>query len=150
MMEETKKYDFYLAHPFNSRKEIREWELAFERRTGIELLNPFYDAEGRTDVELVDVGRTTRYEKLDHTELVKRDLLNIAICKKGIIAIIDKSAFICGTLMEIVYSHAVFGKRVYSIIINDHHEHPWLKYHSDEIFTSFGGLERFLSNGNRK
>jgi len=39
----------YLANPFQTRHETREWELETEKVTGIELFNPFYDAPGRFD-----------------------------------------------------------------------------------------------------
>jgi hypothetical protein len=46
----------YLAHPFLDRYEIRLWEDTFEYRTGIELVNPFYDVN-REDIDLIDAGK---------------------------------------------------------------------------------------------
>ncbi len=46
---------FYLAHPLKIRHEIRERELEFEKNTGIELINPFYDPKGK-DEELDDTA----------------------------------------------------------------------------------------------
>ena len=43
---------FYLAHHRASRDSIRNWELEFEERTGIELINPFFDSDN-VDMELV-------------------------------------------------------------------------------------------------
>ena len=46
-----------------------------------------------------------------------------------------------GTIMEIVYAK-INNKPVYSLITNGHDNHPWLKYHSKKIFTTFVGLEK--------
>ena len=57
--------NFYLAHPFEARKNVRKWELGFEKRTGINLFNPFYDGDEREDVEKADQDRRIRYEQLE-------------------------------------------------------------------------------------
>ena len=63
---------YYLAHPFDSRKAMRQWELETEVQYDIEIINPFYDI-GRCDVEPIDDGTKARYEGLNSTELVNRD-----------------------------------------------------------------------------
>jgi len=133
----------YLAHPFDARHRIREWELEFEARTGIELVNPFYDAPDRSDVETIDAGRAERYEKLNPHTLVRKDLLLIEQ-SDGTVAIIDGSVSY-GTIMEIVYAYRVFMKKVYLVIMNGHENHPWLIYHSDKIFTSLDDFEGSFS-----
>lgn len=131
---------FYLAHPFDSRYKVRKWELGIEERTGIVLLNPFYDAE-RRDIERIDLGRSERYKE-DPNEIVERDL-NAIKDSRGVVAIVDGSLSY-GTIMEMAYAKAVFRKIVLSLITNGHAEHPWLKYHSSEIFKSFKALEKRL------
>ncbi|MBN2458682.1 hypothetical protein JXB28_00200 [Candidatus Woesearchaeota archaeon] len=132
--------DYYLAHPFLSREKIREWELGFEQRAGIKLVNPFYDII-RDDVALIDSGKEKRGER-EPAIIVERDLYAISKVRKGVIAVIDGSSS-QGTIMEIVYAKKLFQKEVLSIITNGDHDRPWLRYHSDRIFTSFEGFERW-------
>lgn len=132
----------YLAHPFDSRHKIREWELGFEKRTGIILRNPFYDQPDREDVERIDAGRDERYEKLVASDIVRKDLRYMLQCD-SLLGIID-GAISYGTIMEIVYAHRCFAMPVYLIVTNGHHDHPWLKQHSDHIFTSFEEAEDCL------
>ncbi|MDO8517416.1 MAG: hypothetical protein Q7S33_04820 [Nanoarchaeota archaeon] len=143
-----KKEEYYLAHPFDSRKQIRDWELGFEKRTGISLLNPFYDDSRRTDVEKIDAGRNERYEKLDEKELVERDIGHIKQKSvKGIIAFVNGDLSY-GTIQEMVYAKS-YNKLVYSVISNGHENHPWLKYHSTKIFKSKDELETFLTSARK-
>ena len=137
---------YYFAHPFDSRHRLREWELRVEKELGIELINPFYDVEGRTDVELVDAGRAERYERIDAEELVKRDLCVLTECN-GVIAVVDGSLSF-GTIMELVYAR-IYGKCSYLIVTNGHHGHPWLVYHADFVFRSFEEFEEFWKSGRK-
>ncbi len=131
----------YLAHPFDLRHEMREWEQGFEERTGIELHNPFYEGN-RSDVEEIDAGRAERYEKLDPQTLVDRDLDAIDR-SDGIVAYIG-NALSYGTIMEIVHAWYA-GATIYLVVTNGHEEHPWLRYHATEIFTSLGDFEDFIA-----
>jgi len=132
----------YLAHPFDARKWVREWELQLEKKLGIELFNPFYDAPGRTDVEKIDGGRQERYEKIDPAELVIRDLKYTHSCD-GLVGIIDGSLSY-GTVMEIVYAN-IYRLPVYLIVTNGHHKHPWLVYHSTKVFISLENFESYMN-----
>jgi len=132
----------YLAHPFDTRKWVREWELQFEKKHEIELFNPFYDAPGRTDVEKIDGGCQERYEKIDPTELVTRDLKYIHSCD-GLVAVVA-DCFMVGTFMEIVYAN-IYKLPVYLIVTNGHHKHPWLVYHSTKVFTSLENFESYMN-----
>lgn len=133
---------YYLSHPFDLRKEVREWELEFEKRVNIELFNPFYDRP-REEVVKIDEGRLDRY-KLYPKKIVLDDLREIKRCD-DLITIIGGNGFICGTLQEMVYAR-LFGKRVYSLITNGHERHPWLRFHSTRIFTDRKDLENHLIN----
>lgn len=129
---DTAPYHFYLAHPFDSRQGVREWELELEQKYNLNICNPFYDIT-RQDIESIDAGRAERYN-ITPSEIVERDTAAI----RGIpilVAIVDGSTSY-GTIMEIVYAYTM-KKRVYIICTNGHHKHPWLRYHADEIFTSF-------------
>jgi len=144
LLAAEKSLSFYLAHPFDARKGIRIWELDFEKRTGINLMNPFYDV-ARKDVERIDAGRTERYEKLQPIELVQRDIGHIAI-NNGIISIINGDLSY-GTIQEMVYAK-ILQKLNYLLITNKHENHPWLVYHSTRIFTKKAKLEKFLEDLN--
>jgi nucleoside 2-deoxyribosyltransferase len=132
---------YYLAHPFDFRKEAREWELGIEKKLGIEILNPFYDT-GRQDAKDIDAGRLARY-KIDPKQIVEGDISWIKR-SKGIIAFITGDLSY-GTLQEMVYAHSL-DKPVYSVITNGHDKHPWLQYHSTKVFKKAGDLETFLEN----
>lgn len=133
---------FYLAHPFDSRKDMREWELAIEVALGIDIINPFYDVK-RTDVPAIDKGREERYKqnRKQVIELVTRDVRQI-LKSDGVIAIIgDHLSY--GTIQEMVYAR-MNQKPVLAVITNGQENHPWLRYHSNKIFTSLSGLEEYL------
>ena len=127
----------YGAHPFSYRKWFRQWELHLEVKFDIEIVNPFYDL-AREDIKAIDEGLMNRYEA-DHNTLVDRDLEAISDCE-GVIAIINGDGSY-GTPMELVYAHN-WSKTVHAIIMNGHENHPWLKYHSDYIYTSLEQFEK--------
>jgi len=133
---------YYLAHPFDARYRIRTWELQVEEQAAIELINPFYDAPDRSDVEEIDAGRAERYERLVPSDLVRRDLQQIEQAD-GTVAIIDGSISY-GTIMEIVYTRSVYRKPVYIICTNGHHNHPWLRHHATHVFTSVEEFEQWI------
>jgi hypothetical protein len=137
-----RKASYYLAHPFDARKRVREWELRVEKEHGITLINPFYDAPERDDIVALDAGRAERYEKLNPVDIVSKDTHQIQL-SAGTIAIIDGSLSY-GTIMEIVYTYEIYHNPVYIICTNGHHDHPWLRYHSDRIFSSFSEFEQWL------
>lgn len=130
---------YYLAHPFKSRHEVRGWELAFEERTGIPLLNPFYDVP-RPDIEDRDAGRENPRTK--HYDRLVNDDLELVYGSDGLIAIIDDN-FTYGTPQEMVYAK-IWGKKIYCVVTNGQENHPWLRFHSTRIFTSREELERVL------
>jgi len=86
----------YLAHPTSTRKTIRKWELAFEKRTGINLDNPFYDKEihdvERVAIDMMDKGllqpNTVSNRGYAH-KIVAADLKQIQK-NDGIVAIVEK------------------------------------------------------------
>lgn len=134
--------EFYLAHALESRKEVREWELRLEKRTGISLINPFYDVP-RPDIEAMDAGLAVPL--ISANEIVERDLGLVKKASDGLVAIIDNSSTV-GTIMEIVYAKKVFHHPVYLIVTNGKEKHHWLKYHADKIFTSKEEFEEWIEN----
>jgi nucleoside 2-deoxyribosyltransferase len=146
-----KKY--YLAHPFSSRFKMREWELEIEKELDIEIINPFFDVEREDKKVILDNGATlttlsTRKDRYGSTDegcktIVERDV-NLIKSSDGVIVLIDGSISY-GTIQEMVYAK-LYDKRVIAIISNGHKGHPWLRYHSDEIFDNLDDAKEFLIN----
>ena len=141
----------YLAHPFDTRHRIREWELHIESITEIEIINPFFDVE-RNDAKLIEslgttldseVTRERRYGISDEAaaEIVDRDIEQIRR-SDGLIVIVDGSLSY-GTIQEMVYA-MIYDKPVYAMISNGQILHPWLRYHYKEAFGTLKELEAFL------
>lgn len=127
---------FYLAHPLNSRHEVRAHEIRIETECpDIQLMNPFYDFD-RDDIKDIDNGKTTRweltYERCE--DLVENDINSIIDCD-GIVAVLDKGLS-CGTFMEIVYAR-VNNKKIIVLDLNGMKNHPWIRVHADKVITSW-------------
>ena len=139
------KKTFYLAHPFMSRKEIREWELnSLNKIHNINTINPFYHPDSFDKFNERDIADNKYYKRLNYEKLVNTDI-DLIQGSDGIVVIIDgKISY--GTIQEMVYA-ALYCKPVYTIITNKQDEHPWLKYHSTKIFKS---QEQFLKWISRK
>ena len=133
--------NYYLAHPFDSRKEMRQFQLQLQVKYGVKICNPFYDIS-RDDVIAIDEGRAGRYEKLDPEALVKRDIEAIR-ASDGVIAYVNGDLSY-GTIMEMVYA-GLLEKEIILLCTNGHESHPWLVYHADIIFTSKEELEDYLA-----
>ncbi|MCK9595579.1 hypothetical protein M0R19_00110 [Candidatus Pacearchaeota archaeon] len=141
-------WNFYLGHPKKSKERVRKWELEFEERTGINLINPFYD-DCAEDKEMKKVGA------VDYATLKSPDIVidaDLRIIKhpsvRGSVFITDKNRSI-GTFQEMVYNK-MFGKEAYSIITSKEENHPWLRYHSDKIFLNFESFEEFIVGEKKK
>lgn len=136
---------FYLAHPFDARKMVREMELRLEGVFGVDLLNPFYDT-GRGDVPAIDAGKQLE-SKVNFKQVVEGDIADIRRCD-ALVAVLCHAHSI-GTIMEIVYAKMA-GKRVVVLDLANRGEHPWILYHADEIYYRWdylGGRLRELSTG---
>ena len=130
---------------------MREWELEIEKELGIEIINPFFDVEREDRVVIDDEGITlttqsTRKERYglsdeDCVNLVWRDLDSIND-SDGIIAIVDGSLSY-GTIQEMVYARLMMLP-VLAVVSNGHIGHPWLRYHSTELFETLDELTEFL------
>ena len=139
---------FYMAHPWGARETIRKWQLEFEERTNIKLINPFYEgdvdgieAPSKVSCPIDHVNVLKWAETCDYRGIIEKDLKHI-IESDGVIAYIDGSTSY-GTIMEIVYAR-ILGKMVLIVCTNGYESHPWLRYHVHEIFTSLEELEKYL------
>jgi len=150
-----KKIRLYLSHPNESRFEIREWELEFEKRTGIKIINPFYDGdrfnedELRNEVEITHDSspngkKYMRFKPMNPRKLVEVDIRDV-LMSDGSITVLNEhpgsQEESYGTIQEMVYGR-LFQKKIFALITNGYEKHPWLVYHSSEIFTSIEGLEK--------
>lgn len=145
MVNKNKIKSLYLAHPFEMRKEIRDWELCFEKRTGINLQNPFYDCKERNDMKLFDEGllepRTIKKVNEGLT-IVESDLRQIEK-EDGIVAFIEKNKESFGTPMEFFYNSRILQKPTYAITDNMG-GHPWIKGLATEVFPNKLVFERYI------
>jgi hypothetical protein len=132
---------FYGAHPFDSRKEFRVWELHLESHYSIEIINPFYDLN-RTDVVNFDQGLAGRYCE-ESSVVVQRDLDAIHKAKDGVIFYLPPDTRIIGTYQEMVYAH-LFGRETYTIAMNGEENHYWVQHHSTDVFLNTGEFEEWL------
>ncbi len=143
--KKMKTIELYLGHPLDIRKEIRKWELSIEKKINVSLINPFYDPP-RKDILRFDRGEVERYDYINPVRIVEDDLNKIKKSSGGIYILGDfKKIVSIGTLQEMVYAK-IFGKLIYALVLNNHAEHPWIKYHSTNIFTSWEDIENFLIN----
>ena len=137
-------FTFYLSHPFESRKYVRDWELKFEERhPRIALINPFYDVEGegREDVKDRDEGREAVKTPGYDWRLVRRDKIAM-LFSRGIVGIVDENAGKSyGTKMEFVYARVLANNPKLLICTNGSHDHPWFKTHFHRIYKTFEEFE---------
>ena len=141
----------YLAHPLVRRQEIRKLELEFEKRTGIELINPFYDnPNGRKDIEALDrgeyVARTIK-SKQKGLEIVDGDLDLINNCD-GIVVVKDKTNVSDGTPMEFYHNSKILKKPTF-VITEDLCGHPWYIGLATEIFKDWNSFQNYMLNGGK-
>lgn len=138
----------YLAHHLTKRKEIREWELDFEKKYGIQLINPFYDTENRKDIKMIDQMRDGSQKQLNYLK-TRSDAdcnwvveLDLSLIRKsdGILAFVEKSI---GTSMEIIMAYRVFKIPVY-VITHEHAHHAWIRSNSTEIFKDKEEFEKWV------
>ncbi len=140
---------FYLAHPLRMEAEVREAELKFEKETGFQLENPFWD-EMKFNPEreqLLEIKNGTRKpnffkDKEFAKVIVDRDLKLIEHCD-GLLAIVDVEKKSIGTLMELFYAKRTLQRKVY-VITKTMKEHPFILALSDEIFESWEEFTKFM------
>jgi len=137
---------FYFAHPFESRKNLKYMQKKIEKELGVELVNPFYDGPEAKLIEEVDRTGQDCHEYESRTNpkfIVEKDLREIRK-SDGVIAVFDKH-FSVGTHMEVCYA-TLIGLPVYSVVLNGYEKHPFIIYFSSVVFTDFVKLADFLKN----
>ena len=136
-------YDYYIAHPFESRQKTRKWQLKIEKKLNIKCFNAFYPVRFFEVYNKDDKSNKKYYKKIKnkYKQIVEEDIDYIKKSKAVIVIIDGKISY--GTIQEMVYAK-LNNKKVYSIITNKQELHPWLVYHSDKIFTKYKHLEKYL------
>lgn len=126
-----KPRSFYLAHPVILRHEVRKDEIWFERQTGINLVNPFYDGIEADIISVLDTGKITlkQYSARLNTRglgsaFIEGDLKNIKETD-GVVAVFRYGIPTIGTSME-VWEALRLRKPIY--IVTDFQSHIWLQY----------------------
>jgi len=142
---------YYLAHPILLRRKVRRDELEFERKTKIELVNPFYDGPEVAAIAPLDSGEITLKQysaRLSKNGLGEKFVLGdlSAIAETdGIVAVIHSDVPTIGTSCEI-WEAMRSGKPVY--IVTDFGNHIWLRYVAEKsggfIVENFDQLARRL------
>ncbi len=133
--------ELYLAHPLDKRKEIREWELGVEKRSGVSLLNPFYDVP-RPDILAIDRGEAVPGIKDKSQALEIRDNdLRLIDRTDGVVAILNMG-YTFGAPMEVFYAYHERKMPVYTLVLEKNLFHPWVAECDNS--TSFEELESKL------
>jgi hypothetical protein len=141
---------FYLAHPFEIRREVRSWELQIEGNTRHDLINPFYDLN-REDVAVLDDPTTSRESRSaatrDFVSLVHKDLYAMLGCA-AVLAVIPDDIRTIGTICE-CWEAARSGIPIYFICGPKTAIHPWVKYMVYKtggfMFRSWEGFRNVIS-----
>ena len=132
----------YLAHPWNMREFVRNWELKIEKLYELNLDNPFYDHYTKEieDVEnnWIKNKRNKRISKM----IVEKDLRAIER-NDGLIAFIEYSKHSLGTPMEIFYSGRILQKPTF-VISSNCGGHPWIKDLATKVFKDINKFEDFI------
>lgn len=134
----------YLAHPVLARDKVAKFERNFERRTGIDLINPFTEVEFETEEHLQN-SEGGDYTSVDPKALVDMDLTAILSCDFLVAFVTGQRSY--GTIMEICYAYSM-GRPVFIICENGHENHPWLVYHSEKIFTNTKDFRKYIQDYN--
>ena len=140
----------YLGHPRESMNRIRRWELDFEKRSSINLLNPFYEILRKNrEIDINEKDPAKAHLILDDSTV--EDELKHIKSSKGMIAIHDGN-YTIGVPMEQYCAFNDFKLPVYTLVANRYKNHPWLKKFSSEIFTDREVMEERLIDlyGNEK
>ena len=138
---------FYLAHATKSHQEIRKWEEEFEKRTGIKLINPFYEGNN-LETKFGNVGEE-KYSQLKEevTELFVGDLKQISrLDVLGGIIILDDN-WTWGTPAEQA-TMWMMSKLIYTLTLSkekNYFYHPVARFYSgDKVFSSKEDLEEAM------
>lgn len=135
-----KNVTLYLAHPFEARKIIRKMQKEIESEFKIRLVNPFYDAPQRDDIEKYDRGEIVT-RTLEDCKTIRNNDLELIKSLDGILAIIPKGYNIIGTYKEIFYCYKICKKPVYLICPESRiTEHLW---HKVEVFKYFKDIHEY-------
>lgn len=139
----------YLAHNFNTRKQIRKWELKMEGKYNINLDNPFYDNPNRArEMEVLDSMKDGNRKQRDYlskrsAESIVEDDLNKIRKSDGLLAIANNTRI--GTPMEIFFASRILRIPVY-IVSKKYAKHPWIVQHATMTFNNTKEFERFVEH----
>lgn len=158
------KLRLYLAHPILVRESVRERELKIEERTGIELMNPFYDTNEQEVITELDKGKITLQEYATKLKALGKDEKFVIkdlklICKlDGIVAVHYRDTPTFGTPQEVMWAAApAFMKELgYTtdmpakpvFIVTNYPGHIWgladASYTGGGVFETWSELEAAL------
>lgn len=151
-LQTTNKIKLYLGHPTESKEKIRKWQLSFQQRTNIALINPFFEASP-LDPKTEKMG-ADKYLKMNDElifKIVQKNLETISDKEIiGAVFIVDNS-YTIGTFAEMM-ANKLMGKLNFTIIThaNPHYKkHPFFLYLSDRIFHSPKEFEDYIQKNKK-
>jgi len=128
---------YYLAHGSPFRHEVRKWELSFEKRTGINLVNPFFDL-GEEKVMVEHRARPT----MKTANLIVNTDIRAVVGADGIIVLLEKEYPYIGSVWEMAVAYNEHLP-IY-VVAPKRCSHPFLMSFGAWRFESRRGLEWFL------
>jgi len=130
----------YIGHTFTIRHYVKDEIIPKLMEIGIETINPFYNKDGTTNREEVQIADELDKEGINPRDtrrwvnMVRKRNINIV---ESDLQMIDQSDVLiailndwsCGTIMEIAYMGIFKQKPVYVITQNQYiSSHPWILY----------------------
>lgn len=137
---------FYLAHATESRKDVRNWEESFEKRTGIELVNPFSDCN-TLETEYGKAGKEKYLqmgEKViglyegDLKQIARKDVLG------GVVIMDDNWTWGAPAEQATLW---LLSKLIYTVSLKkdmNYQNHPVLKKYSNHTFKGYEEFEEWI------
>lgn len=142
---------FYLAHATESRKNVREWEKSFEKRTEIQLVNPFFDCNTE-ETEFGESGKE-KYPKMgekvaslyegDLEQIARKDVLG------GVVIVDDNWTWGAPAEQATLW---LLSKLIYTISLKEdknYNNHPVLKKYSNHTFMNYEEFEDWVKQNKR-
>ena len=152
------KPTFYFCNPTAHRHQAQEIRLRIEAETNIDLISPFYEADGTPTEEIrqLDNGEATT---IDQYQIVDRDL-ELIDNSDGIVAYVTNrtswgsiqecyhAARVCRRPTYIIFDPATRGACSHCGVSNPNNiAHPWAKRNSAKLFES---VEEFIAFAKEK
>jgi len=115
---------------------VRKWELYLEEKTGVQLINPFYDVE-RQEIQRLNEGLHMVYDKHISRVIVESDLSSIEQCDAMLVILPTHSI---GCAMELYHAKTI-GMPV---AVYTNMNHPWIIALADVILHDLNDVLQWI------